>query len=155
QHGTQTPGDLNTRTAEVTNFGDGQADVILPVRGAVHEAKPARAVTYLSIVQTPIAHLAEKAMDLIQGEDCRGRVVNRRRKRFGGDVHHEAERISRVLLESAFLTDGHRLAQRLRRECRAALKKAEKGVSGGQVIANLGDQFNDTVRTLGQGQKSL
>src|SRR5690349_207665 len=41
QHGTQTPCDLNTLAAKVTNFGDCQLNKIFPVWSAVDESKPA------------------------------------------------------------------------------------------------------------------
>ena len=94
-------------------------------------------------------------MDLVQGENRRRRVVNRRRKRLQGDVHHDAERKGRVLLQRAFLADGNRLVQGRRRERRAALKNAEQGVADGHVIADLRKHFNNTIRPPGQRQEAL
>src|SRR5262249_40893905 len=47
------------------------------------------------------------------------------------------------------------LAQSVCRQCRAAQENTEQGITGGHMIANLMNYFNDTISTLGQGQKSL
>ena len=52
QHGSQAPGDLDAGAAELTDFGDGQLDEILPVRRPVEEPQPARFVAYPFVVQT-------------------------------------------------------------------------------------------------------
>ena len=78
EHGTQSPGNLDALASEVTDFGDGQEDKIFPIRGPVHESKPARRVPDLACVQMPIAYRAQEVMELVQGEDCRRRIVDGR-----------------------------------------------------------------------------
>src|SRR5262249_19151319 len=109
EHGPQTPRNVNALAAKVTDLGEGQVNEILPVWRPVDESKPAGGVSYVSITQVPITDLAKEVMDLVQGKNRRGRVVNCRRKSLRGNVHHDAERKSRILLEGAFLANGNRL----------------------------------------------
>ena len=94
-------------------------------------------------------------VNLVDGEDRGGRVVDGRRKPLGGDVHHDPEHEGRVLLQGAFLTHGDRLAQGVGRQGCSALKDPEQRVPNGDEIANLRHHFDDTVGTLGHGHQSL
>ena len=78
QHGMQTAGNLDALTAKVPDFRNGQTNKILPVGRPVNQPYLACGVSHLSRIQIPIADLAEEVMDLIQGENGRGRVVNSR-----------------------------------------------------------------------------
>lgn len=77
QQGSQTPGDLNTGAAKLTDFGDGQMNKVLPVRGPVDEAQPALSISNSFIVQTVLAQVTKEMMNLIQGQNRRGRVIDR------------------------------------------------------------------------------
>ena len=76
QHGPQAPVDLNARTAEMTNFRDGQVNKVFPVRRTIHEPKPARRIAPPSIRQVPMADRAKQVMDLVDCQDRSGRVVD-------------------------------------------------------------------------------
>ena len=84
----------------------------------VDEPQPARRIAHAPVVQAAAADVAEEVMDLVDGQDRGGRVVDRRREPLGGDVHDDPEREGRVLLQGAFLAEGDRLAQRVRRRAR-------------------------------------
>ena len=94
-------------------------------------------------------------MNLVQGENGGGRVVDRRRKPLGGDVHNDAKGEGRVLLQGAFLADGDRLAEGHRPAgLHPVLENAEQRVTDRDEVADLGHHFNDAVSTLGQGHES-
>ena len=76
QHGPQASGDLNARTAEMADLGDGQMDEVFPVRRPVHEPEPARRISHPPSCQMPIADRAQQVMDLVDGQDRGGRVVD-------------------------------------------------------------------------------
>src|SRR5262249_36108493 len=116
---------------------------------------PSGSVSNNSSIQISLPYLAEEMMDLVQGENRRGRVVYCRRQSLEGNIHHDAKRKSGILFERAFLANGNRLTQCLGQERCAALIDSEQGVSGGYVIADLRNHFNDAVRSPGQVQESL
>ncbi len=89
-------------------------------------------------------------MDLVQGQDGGGRVVDRRRERFRGDVDHDAEREGRVLLQGAFLAHGDRPAEGLPAGRRLVRIDVEQGIPDGHVVADLRHQLDDRVRRRGQ-----
>ena len=62
---------------EVADFGDGQLDEILPVRSPIHEPKPARGIAYPSFVQVPVSHTAQQMVNLVDGENRGGGVIDR------------------------------------------------------------------------------
>src|SRR5690348_3126778 len=125
QQGAQAPGDLNACPAEVTDFRDGQLDEVLPVRGPVDEPEPACLVSHSLVVQTSLTHVPKEVVDLVQGENSRGRVVDRWRKPLGGDVHDNPNGKSRVLLQSPFLAHGDRLVKGIGRESYSTVENAK------------------------------
>src|SRR5262249_43057991 len=136
QHGPQAAGDLDAGAAELTNFGDGQLDEILPVRGAVEEPEPAPFVSYPLVVQVPLADVAEEVVDLVQGQDRSGRVVDGGGKPLVGDVHKDAEGKGRVLLQGPFLAHGDRLVEGLGRQGCSTAENAEQGVADRDEVAD-------------------
>ena len=93
----------------------------------VHQPHPARRIAHPFVVQVPAADVAKQVMNLVDGQDRGGRVVDGRRKSLGGDVHHDPQRKGRVLLQGAFLTHGDRLTQGAGRQGCPALKTRNKG----------------------------
>ena len=94
-------------------------------------------------------------MDLVNRQDRCGRIVNRRGKRLGGDIHDDPEGKSRVLLHRPFLAQSDRLTKRTGRWPAFASKDAEQRAPGRHEIPHLGHQLDHTLRLLGQGHESL
>ncbi len=63
----------------MADFRDRQVDEILPGRGPVDEPQPAGRVSYPLVVQMPAAHVPQEVVNLVDGQDRGGRVVDGRR----------------------------------------------------------------------------
>ena len=68
----------------MTDFGDGQLDVIDPVRGTVDEPEPPGRVAYPSVIQTATAYVAKEVVNLVQGHS---------RERLPQERHVEARAV--------------------------------------------------------------
>ena len=77
QHGAQSAGDLDALAAEMANFGDGQANKVLPIGSAIDESEPTVRVMHMTGIQITTADIAQEMMNLINGEHGGGRVVDR------------------------------------------------------------------------------
>ena len=107
QHGAEAAGHLDARAAKLTDFRDRQIDEILPIGRPIDQPQRAGRVVGQPFVQAPPAHTAQEVMDLVNRQDRGGRIVDGRGERLGGDIDHNPEGKSRVLLHGPFLAQSN------------------------------------------------
>src|SRR5689334_14079015 len=73
QHGPQATRDLDARTTELADFGDGEGDEVFPVGRAVDEANLAAGIAEHLIIEPPTTDMAQQMVYLIEGQDGGGR----------------------------------------------------------------------------------
>src|SRR5262249_15947868 len=106
---------------ELTDFGHRQLDEIFPIGRPIREPQLAGLIANSLIIQTPAADVTEEVMDLVDGQDGRSRVVDRRRQTFPTNVNNDANTKVGVFLWGALLANGDRLAKRVFRQSASAL----------------------------------
>src|SRR5262249_8918754 len=111
---------------------------------------PALLVTYPFVVQAPLADVTKQVVNLVEGQDRSSRVVDRRRKALGGDVHDDAKGKRRVLLQGALLAHGDRLDKPVGGQTGAASEYVDQGIAARHEVTDLGHELNDTIGASGQ-----
>ena len=85
-------------------------------------------------------------MNLVEGEDRRGRVVDRRGKPLGGDIDDDPKSERRVLLHGPFSPRGRWIDRGIVGNAGAAVD-AEQRIARRHEVANLRDHLDDAVVT--------
>ncbi len=88
-------------------------------------------VLHAAGVERAPAEAVQQILDLVEGLNRRGRIVDGRGEGLDGDVHQQPQGILGVLLEGAFPRDPNRLPERgLRQRLPAAMHAQQQGVFG-------------------------
>ena len=90
-------------------------------------------------------------MNLVDGQDRGGGVIERRRESLGGDVDDDPKDEGRVLPHGPVVADADRVSQDPSRQARAAGVDPEQGIPGRHEVADLGDQIDEAVGAPGKG----
>ena len=91
---------LDRGRAVVADLVEREDDEVVPGRHGVDEAQASPVASrHAPAREPPPAEADEEVLDLVEGLDRGGRVVDRRRQRADRDVDEQADRVLRVLLE--------------------------------------------------------
>ena len=156
QHGAQPARDLEVRRAVQPDLAAGQLDEVFPVGRAEDHARPAVGVVDHVVVQLAPADRAQQAMQLVDRQHCRGRIVDRLAERLDGDVDddrgrrrsHPARWCARGPNATAAAQALGRRAERRRRRAGTAARRCDE-------VADLVDELDDAVGPLGLAPQRL
>ena len=98
---------------------------------------------------------AEKPMQLIDGQDSGGRIVNRGGKCFQGDVDQNAKGEERILLQGTFGTKDNGPKKSLITYPGGVAMKVKKGLVAADKISDLRDQLDDPPCLVGLRQERV
>src|SRR5947209_1581287 len=101
ERGAHSAHDLYRARAELANLVEGKRKVILPGRHRHDEAQHPICVPGKANIEIMPTEATQEILDLVEGLNCRGWIVDRGRERLDGDVDQEANGVFRVLLERA------------------------------------------------------
>lgn len=107
EQGAQSSADLHGRCPVVTDLGDGELKVVLPVTSVQDETRPATVVRHHVVVpKSRVADHGEERLDVIEYlNSCRG-VVDSWGEGPDGDVHENPKGEGGILFDGAFGTQG-------------------------------------------------
>ena len=100
------------------------------------------------VVQMARSNEAKQAVKLIDGQNGGRRVIDRWRQSLDGDIYDHANRKRRVLLDSAFWSEGHLGAKLAVIDPGCAAVQAKQRVASRHEIANARDEFDEATRAL-------
>ena len=150
EHRAHAARDLHVGCAAGSDLAARDVDEVLPVRRAEDHPRRARVVADDLAAQLVLAQEAQEAMDLVDGEHCRRRIVDRGRQRLEGDVHQDAEREHGILLERALGAQSHgRAKARVVDRGRAAVQR-EQGIVRGDEVAHLRHDLDHAAMAAGE-----
>src|SRR4029077_13590300 len=85
---------------------------VLPVWRVENDAQLPIAVEYPIVAQLPAAYRAQQSLELIDGDDSGGRIVNRWRQRLEGDINNDAKVKGGILFDGALAPKCHLATQK-------------------------------------------
>jgi len=114
EHCAQPTHDLDTGRATRANFRARDIDEVFPVRRAVDHAMRAGMVIEPFQAKPSLANGAQQVIELIDGKNRCGRIVNRRRQGLERDVDQDPLFAYRILFDIALGTTLNGIAQGMR-----------------------------------------
>ena len=145
QHRAHPPHDLDAARAAMPDFGARQVHVVLPVRRAEDQPQLAGLVAELLAAQVPQPDHPQQAVQLVDGQHRRRRIVDGRRQRLDRDVDQDAEGEGRILLHRALGSEHDGLPQPTVVDGAGAAVQPVQRFVDRQKVAHLRDEFDDPV----------
>jgi len=110
-------------------------------------------VVFLFLIDHAAKLLRPVSLVGLIGEHGSGRVVDRRRERFRGNVHQDAEREHGILFHGAFGTECDQRTQTFFVNRAGIAVDAEQGFAGGNEVTDLRHQLDDDAGALRLGNQ--
>ena len=154
EHGAQPACHLKLLDSEPPDLVDGQADMVLPARPGDREAHAALRIAMPADVEPPQAELRQELVELVDGHDRRGGIIDRRRERLEGEVDQDAERKGRVLVHRPLVRQDHRAEQALLAHGGGGLEELEQRSATAHEVARGGDEHDEGVGAASFGNQA-
>ena len=103
----------------------------------------------LAGTEAALADVHQKPVNLIQGQHGSRRIIDRRRQRLVGNVHHDAKGKTWVLLHRPLGANGDTGPQRADLDGTTAAANAKQRIAPGHEVPNLRHQFDYHLSTFG------
>ena len=105
-------------------------------------------------VEPPGAELRQQVVELVDGHDRRGRIIDRRRERLDGDIDQDAERKGRVLVHRPLALQDHRTKQAPVAHGGGGLEELEERGATADEIARRRHEHHERVGAAGFGDQA-
>jgi hypothetical protein len=89
---------------QLADLVERERKIVLPAGGGEDETESAPLIANAARIERTPAEAAQEILDLIDGLDCRGRIVDGRGKGLDGDVHQEPQGVFGILFGKCALS---------------------------------------------------
>src|SRR5258706_195044 len=147
-HRAQAAHDLQAVCAAKSDLTEPDVHEIFPVGRAENQPYALIVIHKLVGAQVAQADQAQQAVQLVDGEHGRCRIVDRRRQRLQRDIDQNAKSEQRILLDRALYTEGNQLPQPAIVDRARIAIKVEKRLINGDEVSHLGGELDDAIGAL-------